>query len=181
MLTTGKKNTLEDNREFSRVDAFVPMEVRLLPEGEHKRVRSRVTRRAMPIVFSNPGGVEDKALEEWLKTLNAKLDFIIDALDPHKDGFSNLPFCEINISAGGMSFMTHTHYKKGDVLEIKMAPSNVQDPVALCIYGEVVRIEKREREYRTAVKFILLEEDVRDELVRYVFERQREVLRERKR
>lgn len=163
-------------REFSRVDAFIPMEACLLPPEARDGVRSQVSRQTFLIHQGVPEEVEDRVLSDWLRMLNAKLDVIIQALRGEKGDFAALPFRQVNISAGGMKFSSRTGYERGNVLEIKMV-LQMQRPAALRIYGEVVTSEKKGSDFDVAVKFILVDEDVRDELVRYVFERQREILR----
>jgi hypothetical protein len=164
-------------REFSRVDAFIPMDVRLLPEEERDGIRSRISRQTFLLEHFIPDDVEDKVLSEWLHMLNAKLDFIMNTLCSNKEEFCALPFRLVNISAGGIRFASKEGYAKGGVLSIRMVLQK-QRPVALHLYGEVVKSEKKgENEYDIAVKFVLIDDEVRDELVRYVFERQREILR----
>lgn len=175
-MLTGNNATYLKAREFSRVDAFIPMEVSLLPPEARDSVRSQVSRQAFLIEQAAPEEVEDKILSDWLKMINAKLDVIIQALCSDKGEFAALPFRQVNISAGGMRFLSPTGYNKGDTLAMKML-LQMQRPVALCLYGEVVTSEKRESDFDVAIRFILIDEDVRDELVRYVFERQREILR----
>jgi len=75
--------------------------------------------------------------------------------------------------------MSDSPYNKGDILELKTvleAPS----PVALYLYGEVLKCEKLNAGYRIAVQFINIEEDIRDHIVRFVFYRQRQILRQKK-
>ncbi len=176
-----RNEAIADGREYSRVDSYLPMEVRELSVDECRQgFRSRISRQALPLGFSVQEEVGDKALGDWLKMLNAKLDFIIEALNARKEGHADLPFRQVNLSAGGMSFTSTQDYKPGAILEIKMIPYTLRAPLALCIYGEVVRCRKAGKEFSTAVKFILIGDDVRDELVRYVFERQREILRARR-
>jgi len=175
-MLTGNNATYLKAREFSRGDAFIPMEVTLLPPEARDRVRSQVSRQAFLIDQAVPEEVEDKILSDWLKMLNAKLDVMIQALRSEQGEFAALPFRQVNISAGGIRFVSQTSYDRGSILEMKMV-LQMQRPVALFIYGEVVTSERRGSEFDVAVKFILIDEDVRDELVRYVFERQREILR----
>ncbi|MDI6727722.1 MAG: PilZ domain-containing protein [Thermodesulfovibrionales bacterium] len=167
-------------REFSRVDAHVPFAVRLVPPEERPNIKSKISGETILAEFQTLTDVEDKLLSDWLKMLNAKLDSIISMLTFQREGFGSLPFVQVNISGGGLGFNSKEKYNQGDVLEIKMLLP-MMPPVALYIYGEVVKIEQQINSYAIAVKFIAMDEDIRDEIVKFVFRRQREMLREKRR
>jgi hypothetical protein len=72
-------------------------------------------------------------------------------------------------------------YQPGDVLEIKMMFPTIPY-VIYYTYCEVVRIEKGMDElYQTSVEFTEIDEDIRDKIAKYVFEKQREILRKKRR
>ncbi len=167
-------------REFSRVDAHVPFETRVVPAEEHGTIRARPSggtafaeTRAMP-------ELQDKVLSEWIKALNSKLDAIVSMLSFQREGFGSMPYAHVNISGGGIGFFSKNSFKMGDILEIKIILP-MMPPVALFIYGEVVKTEQLKNNYLTATKFIAMDEDVRDEIVKFVFSKQREILREKRR
>jgi len=96
------------------------------------------------------------------------------------DGFNCLNITKVNISGGGMSLNTGESFSPGDVLEIKVM-LGLQSPMALFLYGEVVEVTKPHLEYDTSVQFINIDDFVRDEIIRFVFEVEREILREKRR
>lgn len=167
-------------REFSRVDAYIPLQARLVPKEERQNIRSKVSGEAVMAEFRILTDVEDKVLSDWLKMLNAKVDAIINMLAFQREGFSALPFVKVNISGAGLMFPSSEKYNQGDILELKMLLP-MMPPIALYIYGEVVNIEGQVNNYETAVKLIEIDEDIRDEIVKFVFKRQREILRENRR
>ncbi len=91
----------------------------------------------------------------------------------------SLPFNSENISGGGLRFISPHTFSPGDILEIKTMFSALQ-PVVFCLYGEVVKIEKKDPDYVTSVKFVAMDETIRDEIVRFVFELERELLRKQR-
>lgn len=167
-------------REFSRVDAHIPLDARLVPANERNNIRAKISGDAILAEFRTLPDLQDKALADWVKMLNTKLDAIINMLVFQREGFSSLPFRHVNISGGGMSFASKDKYNPGDILEIKMMLP-VMPPVALYVYGEVVNVETQVGGYATAVKFIVMDEEIRDEIVKFVFKRQRDILREKRR
>lgn len=165
-------------REFSRIDAVIPFSARLVSSEDKTKVKSRILGE---INFAQTPVEEplDKVLAQWLKVINAKLDYLINLWSLKEEGFSCLPTAEVNISGGGMSFISDIPYNKGDILELKMV-LETPSPVALFLYGEVVKCETLNSGYRVAVQFVNIDEDIRDYVVRFVFYRQRQLLRQKK-
>jgi len=166
-------------REFSRVDAVIPLEVRLIPPEERTNIRSFVAGEASLPEYQIPPEVEDILLAEWLKMLNAKLDAIISALAENTEKVPVISQRLVNISGGGLGFDSAEQYKIGDMLEIKvMLP--ITPVYTLYIYGEVVDIRLNEGRYHTAVKFVTIDDDIRDHIVKFVFKTQRDILRKKR-
>ena len=166
-------------REFSRADANIPLLPRLVPPEERKDLKSKVSGHVDTAEFRTLPDVDDKALNDWMKMLNAKLDAIINTLTFQREGFSSLPYTNVNISGGGMGFISKDWYNNGDVLELKMLLP-LLPPAALYLYGEVVKVEKLTNSFNIAVKFIAMDEEIQDLIVRFVFKRQRDFLRDKR-
>lgn len=166
-------------REFSRVEANIPLGVRVLSETEKDRVKSRLSGDITFIMTKPAEEPSDRALAEWLKIINQKLDFLISMITMVQQGFSSLPLNKVDISGGGMSFLSDYPYEIGDILELKMVIENPA-PLALYVYGEVVNCESMENVFKIGVKFVNIDEDVRDQIVKFVFHRQRQILRQKR-
>jgi hypothetical protein len=179
MDKTENESQLARAREFSRVDANIPLASRLVPPDENKDLRPRVMGQIDTAEFRSLPDVEDKALNNWMKMLNAKLDAIINMITFQREGFSSLPFTNVNISGGGLSFYSKDWYNVGDILELKMLLP-LMPPTALYLYGKVMKVEKPAEGYLIGVKFLDLDEDIQDLIVRFVFQRQRDILREKR-
>jgi c-di-GMP-binding flagellar brake protein YcgR len=54
----------------------------------------------------------------------------------------------------------------------------LHNPVALIVYGKVIRVERQTTGYYVTVHFSTMDDAVRNEIVRFVFETEREMLRE---
>jgi c-di-GMP-binding flagellar brake protein YcgR len=125
-------------------------------------------------------GDYDYIYGEWLKVLNAKLDTIIRLMTLQREGYFGLPFKTVNISGGGLSFSLIEAIPLGKILEMKIMLM-WSEPVAMFVYGEVTKSEKRHDNYFTAVRYVHMDATVRDEIIRFVFEREREIIREKRR
>ncbi|MCL0084910.1 PilZ domain-containing protein [Thermodesulfovibrionales bacterium] len=166
-------------REFSRVDADIPMKVRLVPPEERNTIRSRVSGGILAGEFQALADLEDRLLTDWLKMLDAKLNSIIAMLSLHLDEFCSLPLTKVNISGSGLRFSSTERYNSGDILEVKMMFPLIP-PITIYVYGEVVTVNDFEDRFAISVKFIAIDEEVRDEITRFVFKKQKEILRERR-
>lgn len=166
-------------REYSRVDAQVPFEATVVPVEERQNLRSKISGQTALSDFQALPDLEDKLLNDWLKMLNTKLDTLLNLMTFQREGISSLPFVQVNISAGGISFASKQWYNRGDVLEMKMMLPMIP-PVALYLYGDVVKVEKQVNIYNIGVQFIEMDEEIADEIVKFVFRRQREILRDKR-
>lgn len=166
-------------REFSRVDAYIPLGIRVISATERNRVKARLSGDITFITTKPAEEPADRALAEWLKIINQKIDFLISLITMEQQGFSSLPLNKVDISGGGMSFISDYPYEQGDMLELKMVIENPA-PLALYVYGEVIHCESIDSGFRVRVKFVNIDEDVRDQIVKFVFHRQRQILRQKR-
>jgi hypothetical protein len=170
----------KNQREYSRVDAYIPFEYKLIDAQQMQYIRSRVAGDTLLAEFKCLPDPDDQVIAEWLKTINTKLNSIIRMMTIHHEGFDQLPLKKINISGGGINFSADKPYSQGDILEFKVTLT-MQYPLSLFLYGEVVEANKTSPEYNTSVQFIAIDDFIRDEIIKYVFEREREILREKRR
>lgn len=171
---------VKNQREYSRVTAYIPIECKLVDAQQRQYIRARIAGETILAEFKSLPDSDDQVITEWLKTINTKLNSIIRMLTLHQEGFNQLNIKKVNISGGGMSFNADKSFSPGDILEIK-AMLTMQYPLALFLYGEVVDVNKRNPEYDTSVHFFAIDDFIRDEVIRFVFEREREILREKRR
>lgn len=167
---------IEDSREYSRVAAYLPFDVNILPKNSEAVYRSRISCEFSLVNFPIPPAPEDANLSQWLIMINAKLDSILNLLSIDREGFFPVTYNHLEISGSGMSFLSEKRYNDGDVLEIKIMPYT-NSYMVIYLYGEVVKSYEKDDIFRVAVKFICMDEEVRDEILKFVFKRQREILK----
>lgn len=179
-MTNATTEDKAENRQYSRVDVYVPMEWKVIHPEHIDTCRSRVAGESILAEFKSLPNPDDQLIAQWLQSINAKLDEIIRMMTRHSDGFHCLSVAKVNIGGGGMRLNTGGSLTAGDILEIKVM-IGLQKPVALFLYGEVLESGEAVSEYDTAVRFIHIDDFVRDEIIRFVFETEREILREKRR
>ena len=150
-----------------------------MPPEERDSIKARTASKVSVTETRALPDLADKALAEWLKVMNAKLDAVVNMLTFEREGFGAMPLGRINVSGGGIGFYSKEKFNSGDVVEIKTILP-IMPPVALYLYGEVVKADLLTNNYAIAAKFVAMDEEVRDEVVKFVFSKQRELLREKR-
>jgi hypothetical protein len=178
-MSNPKNTSAQNKREYSRVPAYIPMAIRIVPPEEMKDIRTRTDQKPIPLV-NPPHDVEDPLLAEWLRFLNIKMDTILRYLDTERENSSNMILQSVMIGGGGFSFISSEQFSDTDTLEVKiLLPAAT--PKLLFVYCDVVQSEERSDGYFTALRFILMEDSIRDNILRFVFEKEREILRAKRR
>ena len=167
-------------RKYSRVDAFIPLEYKLIKPQNKELLRPRMVSESILAEFKSLPNPDDQLIAQWLQSINAKLDEIIRMLALQQGGFNCLNIMKVNISGGGLSLNTTESFNPGDILEIKIL-LGIKAPLALFLYGEVVDAALKPEGYNTCVLFINMDDFARDEIIHFVFETEREILREKRR
>lgn len=168
----------KNQREFCRVDAYLPFSFRILtPEEGHVLQCRGITTSASPYSSRSLQEIDDPALGEWIKFINAKLDSILYLLTLNQEGFSSLPLKPVNISGSGMSFISPEPIPPGTRVEVQLV---LTSGLALPLYliGEVVSGEQKGDGYRIGMRFVNIDEAIRKEIIRFVFTREREIMRD---
>ncbi len=121
--------------------------------------------------------IEGEKLSEALKEIKTKLDFLINHFLIEKEGLSSTEKKLVNISASGIKFTIKHPVKEKDILEIKLLLPTYP-PVVVFAYGEVKRVKELEDQtYEIALEYLNMGEPVRNEIIQYTLNHQRETIR----
>jgi len=172
------KKVWGEKRSYFRVDDSFPLEAKRIkddaPYKKSKIFRGYDLERPdidLPDETINP------KLWQMLVDINAKLTMILDRLHFESEGFKKSEEKIVNLSASGMRFMMNENVAPGDRLEIKMLlPTG--PPIGILTYGNVVRVnETGDEQYEVSLHFSDMDEEVKEEIIRYAINRQREMIR----
>jgi len=166
-------------REYARVTAYLPIRVRPVSEEERRNLRSRIVVESALTEHPEMPEIEDEALAACLQILNSKLDSIIRMLAFPSSNPRELDFAKVNISAGGLSIFSSGHHAPNDLLEIRLMLPTAPFMI-FYIFGRVVRCEAAAQRYELSVEFVEIDDDIREQIAKYVFEKQREILRKKR-
>jgi len=168
----------EERRSFSRVAVCLDGWIRRLPGPD-----ATPALREFPDFGETAGALRTSGLPEaaasFLLTMDAKLDAILSLLS-RETLLADFPLAiqTIEISGGGVTFLSQEHFEIGEHLEIVLALRKLPFTVA----GGMGRIERKELRADGATVWILaytrLREHELDEIVRFVLQEERRSIRE---
>ena len=166
-------------REYARVSAFLPIRIRPVLEEERHGLRSRIVVEPALTAHREMPEVEDETLSACLHMLNSKLDSIIKLLALQSNSNRELDFARVNISAGGLCTSFNEHYAPGDLVEIRLMLPTASFTI-LYVYGKVVNCDAAQEKFGLCIEFTEIDDDIRDQIEKYVFQKQREILRKKR-
>jgi hypothetical protein len=172
----------KEKREFRRVTTLMPFEARLIDPQGQENFKCRMSKDTIVIDDSTPPQVKDESLNHWLNMLNTKLDYLISLSPPKQDNSIFMAVEPLNISGSGMSLITYDVLNIGDILEIKVVIQTYPAKI-LHLYGKVVRTEKtpdRPDASTLGICFLGMNEEVRDEIIKFDFKKHKQRLITRK-
>lgn len=189
-----KQNSTGEKRSYFRVDDIISVvanPVNLMNEKDRELLKNAASsntftlfgdedRSAIDGLQGYPESAGGEKLYEALKEMNTKLDFLINHLLMEKEGLSSTEKKPVNISATGIKFTVKHAVKEKDILQIKLLlPTH--PPVAVFAYGEVKRVKALEDQtYEIALEYLNMGETVRNEIIHYTLDHQRETIRKMK-
>lgn len=121
--------------------------------------------------------VDLKLLYKLIYQVNLKMDHILDILEDKSSKKYTVSENEyVNISGAGIRFITDQAFSTGDIIAFRIfLPLAAQTHID--VLGKVIRVTAKKDKYCVAAKFVELSEEDRETIIKYVFKRQREILR----
>ncbi len=190
-METNSANESSQMRGSVRVDVSFPVSFDLVSKNDYEKIKNVIVSHRtgdregdlMPLL-----GVEElesldiTVAKIWL-SMNSKLDYIIKLLKQRGEGVEEKEGLCKDISGKGIKMIYKGNLSAGQCIHLRIHPPTFP-PLSVVAIGRILRAEKtalcREGEIETAVEFDTIHEDDREEIISYVFKRQRELLRARR-
>jgi len=166
-------------REAARIEVVVPVSVRKISQKELENSIARVVGEVPYLSYIQLQDTMDEALNNWLKLINAKLDYLIGLLTREKEGFGDLPLQKVNLSEKGISLKCPEKLNSGDFVEIKIV-LDLFGPLGFYLYGRVVWAKDAPEGTLIGVEFVKLPIDIKEKLGLYILNKERELIREKR-
>jgi len=170
-----------ERREYFRVDDVFPVNFIRVGSGDAPK-KARVFQGYGAETISSELADDTISPQLWkmLCDINAKLSLILEKIGPDRQGLAGAEERSVNVSATGIRFLVNEHVEVGDTVEVKMLLPTLP-PVGILTYGDVVRVKDLgNKGHEVAIHFYDMEDDVRDEIIQYTLQRQRQVMRLKK-
>ena len=168
----------KDKRSHPRANTLMPFQVHRFSRQEGEELNCRISSGGIVIEDWLPPPVEDEHLNIWLNMLNTKLDYLISFTFPRNEWADSMWVEPLNISGGGMSLIAKTQFDIGDILKIRMVLQAYPAKI-LHLYGDVVRVEStpgKPDSFTIGIKFVGMNEEVRNEIIKFDFKKHRKNL-----
>lgn len=184
----------KEKRNYFRIDDIVRLsyrvvsweEVRSSQKQKHSSLKDNFTiktnldslsRELQPLYNIIKSG--NPNIARYLATLDKKINLLGEYLIENEETDVNVEPQQVNIGAGGLSFISDKPIIIGAVLEIqmKLPPGNA----AIVSYARVISCTgledgTKQQEYKIAVEFEFMDDDVRDLLARYILDKERALI-----
>jgi hypothetical protein len=173
----------DQKRNYSRIETYLPARLRLLGPGEEHSLYlachgCEPTEPQFQDKIKGTGLPE--TLLDYLETINAKLDMLLSIVNQdHLQ--TNFPVAAtiVEISGAGLIFSADREFHLNDQVEIVIFLSQMPLRIAGAI-GNIHRQDEVHKKPAWVVDFTSIRESDREAIVRYVFQLQRERIRESK-
>lgn len=167
-----------EKREYFRVDDYIQIVAKKITDkGGCRRSRIfagygiRTSDELIPDESINP------VLWKMLVDIQTKLSLILERLNPDSESLLNIESTYVNMSAAGICFEINEKVEKGDLLEIKMLLP-LYPPVGIVTYGSVIRaVDTGKGQYKIAVSLADMEDEIKEEIIQYTLNRQRDIMK----
>ncbi|MDA1000636.1 MAG: PilZ domain-containing protein [bacterium] len=180
-------------RALVRVDDHIDVSHRLVTKAEFDTLSQKIINRSsrqgslesIEGLLESAGRNVDGNSPTWkaLLILDKKLDFIISELQT-KTQASDIEFfpSDVNISGSGIRFASRQLYKKGDLVWIVMRYPTVPVMQVEAIgvvtrLGASIKSRTETPSVQVSIQYEAINEQDREEILRYTFQRQRVLLR----
>lgn len=188
-----KQNSTGEKRSYFRIDDVISVFANPVSHinEKDKEILKTASSQSFPLFESrDPSAIDDpeksseftgdNKLYEELKEIKTKLDFLIKHFLLEKEGLSSTEKKLVNISASGIKFTIKHPVNEKDIMEIKLLLPTYP-PVAVFAYGEVKRVKALEDQtYEIALEYLNMGDAVRNDIIQYTLNHQRETIRKRK-
>jgi hypothetical protein len=188
-----------EKREYFRIEVRLPIEFRTISYDEYLNLENVIKCSSTQIVDSvsevnflrelvaNGEIVEEKKgqIYAYVQMIDRKLDMILDLLTKSKnEGLYINRHVDVSIGGAGIRFVSDVKLHAGEYVELRVILPMLPYPkiTSLCQVTRSRNVTKADGvgDWEVALRFLTINEGDRDLLVKYIFARERESLRNEK-
>jgi hypothetical protein len=188
--------TIEERRRFFRIDDAINLYYKIVDEQEviaASKMTDDVLSSCSLVTALDLLDQESRIImirveknepeiAEYLKTLDAKINLLAQAVMRQGNDFTESTMCNTNISASGLAIEIDHPIEAGEYLEIKLLLTSCI--AVILVYGRVVycqkNIEDAAMPYQVGIDYVNLNDQDREILIKHIVKRQMQQIREQK-
>lgn len=191
------KTYTDERRRFFRIDDYINLYYKVIDESAFTNQLSHVSTdilqscslsTALEMVTQEARTIlrriehTDPEIAEYLAVLNTKIDLVAQAFLAQGTGKQEHKSHNVNLSASGLAFDCAEHLPIDAYLELRVVLSSYTAVVVL--YGKVVYCRENKASstgdlpYMVGVDYVNLQEEDRELLIKHIFKRQMQQIRE---
>jgi c-di-GMP-binding flagellar brake protein YcgR len=115
---------------------------------------------------------------KFLLEIDNKLEEMLTFLRSEEDTSDLFSVKAVDVSGGGLSFFSKETYPEETLLYIMGAIRESFYKVDFAAIGKIVSKENTPEGFIYGVHFVTIDEDIREDIIKFVFEREREMIKE---
>lgn len=180
----------EDRREWMRIDECLLFDYRLaddqaatsgLPPVTKEMVSTLVHKPTADMLAREGESLDGSPLLPWISKIDWLLETILTSLSAIHPGSVSIPrLTEVNISAGGLSFLSPRRFDVDAIVTLRFIVPPFTHIQTQARVIRAVPVGESETEFRIATEFTTLSADDQEHVIRHILRTQAERLRARK-
>ncbi|WP_022851745.1 PilZ domain-containing protein [Limisalsivibrio acetivorans] len=150
-------------------------EYRRLAERENAKHKTSIVNKIKNIIPNE--SVSNQHLFRMLLEMDSKLDEILFHVAEQEMSPETRPVKALYLSGEGIGLFTEDEIKKGESLYVRSRPSGTGGKLRFSTIAEVARSRSTEKGYLLDALFIDFDEAVRENVIKFIFEKDRELIK----
>jgi len=181
-----KKIDFDSEREFNRIDYKGIFKIKKVEPGEkHKYAiisenntsssKSSLAKKVKNIIPNE--SLNNQLVLKFLLEMNNKLDNIINLLKDKEISTDLISVNAVDISGGGLSFFSKEIFDENDIIYLEGEIAESYYKIKLFLLCRIVSIVKTPKGFIYGANFDNIDRETREEIIKFIFERERELIK----
>lgn len=153
----------------------MPVNVRRVNQN-NAQFKSSISNKIKNIIKKEKSDMQN--VLKFLLEIDNKLEEMLTFLRSDDDTSDLFPVKSVDVSGGGLSFFSEDNFDDNALIYIMGAIRESFYKVDFASIGKVVSKEKTSAGFIYGVHFVTIDEDIREDIIKFVFEREREMIKE---
>ncbi|MDK2792482.1 MAG: hypothetical protein PWQ25_1345 [Deferribacteres bacterium] len=176
----------DSEREFNRIDYKGIFKIKKVEKGEKRKYinlientisesKSSLVKKVKSIIPSEP--LNNQLILKFLLEMNNKIDNILELLKNNEIIAELTTVNAIDISGGGLSFFSKEIFEEEDLIYVESDIAESYHRIRISVLCKIVSIIKTSKGFIYGANYEKIDKDLREEIIRFIFEKEREIIK----